>query len=137
MTNLLLDTSAIEVVGVHTEYGRGAARGSTLTGMLLGGERLANASEPLAAAVDPRVREHILARPPRAELRIHRGEALILLWYAHDDGEAVRSVNRLEVDGDGVSRLRHYFFTPDLIAEVAGELGLPSRSNGYRYWVKR
>jgi RNA polymerase sigma-70 factor (ECF subfamily) len=134
LTSLLLDTAAIEVVGVHMEYGPKAARTSTLTGMLLGGERLANSAEPLAAAVDPRVREHILPQPPRAELRFHRGEALMLLWYAHEDGEWVRAVNRLEVEGDGISRLRHYFFTPDFVAEVAGELGLPSRTNGYRYW---
>jgi RNA polymerase sigma-70 factor, ECF subfamily len=134
LTSLLLDTAAVEVVGVHMEYGPKAARTSTMIGMLLGGERLANAVEPLAAAIDPRFRKHILPQAPRAELRFHRGEALILLWYAHDDGEAVRAVNRLEVDDDRISRLRHYFFTPDFVAEVAGELGLPSRSNGYRYW---
>ena len=35
---------------------------------------------------------------------------------------ARRAVNRLEVDEDGISRLRHYFFTPDFVAEVAGEV---------------
>jgi RNA polymerase sigma-70 factor, ECF subfamily len=132
LTSLLLDTAAVEVVGVHMEYGPEAARGSTLTGMLLGAERLAG-SEALRG-IDRRFREHILPEPPRAELRVHRGEVLMLMWYAHDDGEAVRAVNRLEVDGDGISRLRHYFFTPDFVAEVARELGLPFRTNGYRYW---
>jgi len=33
-----------------------------------------------------------------------------------------------------VARLRNYFFTPDVIAEVCAELGVPYRVNGYRYW---
>ncbi len=28
------------------------------------------------------------------------------------------------------------FFTPDVIAEICAELGLPYRTNGYRYWTK-
>ena len=52
----------------------------------------------------------------------------------HEDGEAVRAVTRVEPDGDRVARLRNYFFTPDFIAEVCGELGVPFRPNGYRYW---
>jgi len=30
--------------------------------------------------------------------------------------------------------VRNYFFTPDVIAELCRELGLPYRVNGYRYW---
>ena len=30
--------------------------------------------------------------------------------------------------------MKNYFFTPDVIAEVCGELGVPFRTNGYRYW---
>ena len=67
-------------------------------------------------------------------MRIHRGEALLLLWYAHADGEAVRGVNRVETDGDRLSRVRNYFFTPDFLADLCGELGVPFRTNGYRYW---
>ncbi|HEY4883290.1 MAG TPA: hypothetical protein VII08_06605 [Myxococcales bacterium] len=33
-----------------------------------------------------------------------------------------------------LSRWRNYFFTPDVIAEICGELGVPFRTNGYRYW---
>lgn len=30
--------------------------------------------------------------------------------------------------------LYRYFFTPDVIAEVCSELGVPYRVNGYRDW---
>jgi hypothetical protein len=38
-------------------------------------------------------------------------------------------------DGDRVARLHNYFFNPDFIAEVCGELGVPWRSNGYRWFL--
>ncbi len=64
---------------------------------------------------------------------MHRGEALALLWYAHRDGEAVRAINRVEIDGDRITRLQNYFYTPEFLADVCGELGVPYRSNGYRH----
>jgi RNA polymerase sigma-70 factor (ECF subfamily) len=67
-------------------------------------------------------------------VRSLRGEPLLLSWYDHDDGEAVRAVTRLEVDGDHVTRLLNYFYTPDFLADVCAELAVPFRSNGYRYW---
>jgi RNA polymerase sigma-70 factor (ECF subfamily) len=60
---------------------------------------------------------------------------VLVHWYTHRDGNAVRALTRIEVDGDRVAQLRNYFFNPDLIAEVCGELGLPSRSNGYRWFL--
>jgi RNA polymerase sigma-70 factor (ECF subfamily) len=57
------------------------------------------------------------------------------LWYAHDDGEAVRAVNRVELDGDRIARLQNYFFNADFIADVCRELEVPFRVNGYRYWL--
>lgn len=67
----------------------------------------------------------------------HRGEWILLHWYQHQDGEAVRAVTRVEPDGDRVARLHNYFFTPDFIAEVCGELGVPWRSNGYRWFLPK
>lgn len=64
-----------------------------------------------------------------------RGEPLLLSWYQHDDGEAVRAITRLDVSDGRISRLRNYFFTPDCIEEVCRELGLPFRTNGYRWWL--
>lgn len=68
---------------------------------------------------------------PRVEPRWHRNEPVLLFWYAHADGEAVRAVASLQVDGDRVGRLRNYFFSSDVIAEVCAELGVPCRVNGY------
>lgn len=73
----------------------------------------------------------------RAEVVHHRGEWLLLHWYQHEDGEAVRAVTRLEADGDRVARLHNYFFNPDFIAEICGELGVPFRSNGYRWFLPK
>jgi RNA polymerase sigma-70 factor (ECF subfamily) len=135
LTTMLLDTAAIEVVGVTTDYGREAAKKRVLPGMLFGSRKLA---DPEFRGIDPSYREGVLATLPRAEVRIHRGEALLLSWYAHQDGEAVRAVTRLETldadDGGLVVRLRNYFYTPDFLADVCRELGVPFRSNGYRYW---
>jgi RNA polymerase sigma-70 factor (ECF subfamily) len=87
---LVLDTASVEVVRVHAEYGRDAARKGVFQ--------------------------------------------VIVHWYAHADGEAVRALTRVETSGDRLSRVRNHFYTPDVIAEVCGELGLPYRINGHRYW---
>jgi RNA polymerase sigma-70 factor, ECF subfamily len=46
----------------------------------------------------------------------------------------VRALTRAVVAGDRLARVRNYFYTRDVLAEVCGELGVPFRSNGYRYW---
>ncbi len=125
VAELLLDTSIVEVVGVTTEYGK---TGNIAWGMMFGSERLAE-----GVGVEPQFVQRALATPPRRELRVHRGESIVLAWYAHDDGEFVRAIDRVEIDGEHVARLRNYFFTPDVIAEVCAELGVPFRSNGYRF----
>lgn len=132
LTALLLDTAEIEVVRVHTEYGPEAARKGVLKGMLFGQRRMAGV-EPLGD-LDPRLFEGALPDSPRAEVRVHRGEPILLSWYAHTDGERVRALTRFTTDGDRVARLRNYFFTPDVIAEVCRELDVPFRTNGTRYW---
>jgi RNA polymerase sigma-70 factor (ECF subfamily) len=124
---LLLDTSTVEVVGVTTEYGKG---GNIAWGMMFGSEKLA-----VGVGVAPRFVQGALATPPRREIRVHRGEPIVLAWYGHGDGEYVRAIDRLELDGDNVARVRNYFFTPDVIAEVCAELGVPYRSNGYLFSV--
>jgi RNA polymerase sigma-70 factor (ECF subfamily) len=70
----------------------------------------------------------------RCQVHPHRGGWVLLFWYEHDDGDKVRSVATIDVEGDRVARLRNYFFTPDVIAEICVELGVPYRVNGYRYW---
>ncbi|HKO51945.1 MAG TPA: RNA polymerase sigma factor [Polyangiaceae bacterium] len=130
MTELLLDHAAIEVVSATLE---GPAAGNVLRGMVFGSQRMATAAE--RGGMEARFVAGVQPRPARLELVICRGEPLLLSWYAHDDGEAVRAVTRLEVSDGRISLLRNYFFTPDFIEEVCRELGLPFRSNGYRWWL--
>jgi len=130
LTAMLLDTATIEVVGASTGYGREVARQRVLPGMLFGSRLLADLTAP--CGVEMRYRHGALPTLPRAEVRVHRGEPLLLSWYAHDDGEAVRAVTRLTLDDSGlVSHLHNYFYTPELITEVCRELGVPFRVNGY------
>lgn len=130
MTELLLDHAAIEVVSATVEA---PADGKVLRGMLFGSQRMARAAE--LGGIDARFVAGVHPTPPRLELVICRGEPLLLSWYAHDDGEAVRAITRLEVSDGRISRLENYFFTPDFIEDVCRELGLPFRSNGYRWWL--
>jgi RNA polymerase sigma-70 factor (ECF subfamily) len=129
LTALLLDTTSVEVVGVHTEYGGKAARAGVFQGMLFGSRHLAEGK-----GIDPRYKQGALPEVPRPELRFHRGEWLVLLWYAHEDGEAVRGFARVELEGDKISAIRNYFYTPEVLEEVCRELEVPCRLNGYRYW---
>ncbi|MCC6648077.1 MAG: RNA polymerase sigma factor [Polyangiaceae bacterium] len=135
LTRLLLDSATVEVVGATASYGADETRGQMLRGMLFGSERLANAATQ--GGIDARLVLGARPLPPRAEAREHRGEAIALIWYLHQDGEHVRAINRFETEGDRVARLRNYFFTPDLIAEVCAELGVSQRSNGHRWWLSR
>ncbi len=127
---LMLDTGTAEIVGINTEYGPEAARKGSFWGAL----QPLGWNDRLDCGIDARFLEGYRPSPPRAEVRIHRGEPIFLFWYLQDDGEAVRDVGRAETEGDRISRWRNYFFTPDVVAEICGELGVPFRSNGYRYW---
>jgi hypothetical protein len=85
---------------------------------------------------DDRFVDGALADPPRIEARFHRGRWLLLSWYRHADGvEAVRAVTTLALDGDRVARLENYFYNPDLLLDIGGELDVPVRVNGHR-WCK-
>lgn len=129
---LLLDQASVEVVGATVEYGPEAARKTVLWGMLYGVKILVDPDAPVG--IDWELRKDALSSPPRIELRNHRGEWLFLHWYAHQGGDAVRAVTRLEVDGDRISALRNYFYNPEFVADICGELGVPCRSNGHRWW---
>lgn len=131
LTALLLDTAAVDVIGASTEYG---GQGRILQGMLFGSKRMAEADR--LGGMEARFMQGVLPSSPRCELRVHRGEPILLVWYAHADGEAVRAINRLEIQDDRIASLKNYFFTPDFIAEVCRELDVPFRSNGYRWWLR-
>ena len=131
MTELLLDHASIEVVSATVAA---AADGKVLWGMVFGSKIMARAAE--LGGMEARFVAGVQPTPARLELVTCRGEPLLVSWYAHDDGEAVRAVTRLEVSDERISLLRNYFFTPDFIEEVCRELGLPFRSNGYRWWLQ-
>ncbi len=130
LTHLLLDNASVEVVGMTTQYGREAARRTVLNGMLFGVKRMAAPDD--IGGLEARFIQGVVPTPPRVEARAHRGAWVLLHWYAHHDGEAVRALTRIEAAGDQVVHLQNYFFNPELIAEVCAELGLPARVNGYR-----
>ncbi len=133
LTALLLDNATVEVVGASTTYGATAARGTVLPGMLFGSRRMAAPADGgIGDGIDPRFAQGVLPEPARLELRFHRGEPLLLSWYRHRDGEFVRAISLVELsaDGDRIARLRGYYYTPEVITELCGELGLPCRTNG-------
>ena len=133
LTALLLDNAVVEVVGATTLYGAEVARRTVLPGMLFGHRRMVDGTAPIASDLTAGV----LADAPRIEPRWHRDRWILVHWYKHADGEAVRALTMVEVAGDDagrIARLRNYFYTADFIADLGGELGVPTRSNGYRWW---
>ncbi len=122
---LLLHDVTFEFPGLALEYGVEAVRKGSLAGGLHG--------DP-SRTIAPEYREGLLPRPPRLEPRTHRGEVLLLGWYAHQDGEAVRAISRVELAGDRVARLRTYLHAPETVEEICRELQVPFRASGYRYW---
>jgi RNA polymerase sigma-70 factor (ECF subfamily) len=133
LTALLLDTAEIEVVRVHSEVGPDAARRGVFQGMMFGMRRVADPAR--LDGLDPAAFKNVLAQArPRVEARLHRGEWILVHWYAHTDGEAVRAITRVESSEDKLARVRNYFYTPDVLGEICGELNVPFRANGYRYW---
>jgi RNA polymerase sigma-70 factor (ECF subfamily) len=129
---LLLDTATVEVVGIATEYGPAMAR----TGSFAGAFAPLGWNAELHRGIHPSLLEGYVPSPARAEASTYRGAPVVLFWYRHDTGDAVRDVFRVELEGDRIARIQNYFFTPDVIAEVSRELGVPFRTNGYRYWAR-
>jgi RNA polymerase sigma-70 factor (ECF subfamily) len=124
LTALLLDTVTVEMPGCAVDLSLAATtdpRSGILYHTLL---------SPLSAGTAARYLEGYDGARARSQLVYHRGEHVILLWYGHTSGEAVRCIIRSEIQESRVSRLRIYYFSPELLADVAGELGVPVRTNG-------
>jgi RNA polymerase sigma-70 factor (ECF subfamily) len=124
LTALLLETVTVEMPGAALDLGLAATtdpRSGILYHTLL---------SPLFAGMPASYLEGYDGGRARSQLVYHRGEHVVLLWYGHASGEAVRCMIRSELQDDRVSRLRIYYFSPELLSEVAGELGLPVRTNG-------
>ncbi|HYQ02076.1 MAG TPA: RNA polymerase sigma factor [Polyangiaceae bacterium] len=125
LTALLLDTITVEMPGCAIDLSLAATtdpRSGIAYHTLL---------SPLSAGVNARHLEGYDGQRGRSQLVYHRGEHVVLLWYGHAAGETVRCVIRSELQDARISRLRIYYFSPELLIEVAGELGLPVRTNGY------
>lgn len=123
LTALLLDNVVVEFPGLHTDFGKEAARRAL-------GTTMSNSRVFIA----PEWRKDLLEGSPRFEIRAHRGRQLVLAWWPHADGEAVRAFSLVDCEDDRIARMRTYFHTPEAIAEVCRELGLPCRTSGYRFW---
>lgn len=122
---LLLDTVTVEMPGCAIDLGLAATtdpRSGIVYHTLL---------SPLFAGVAACHLQDYDGQRARSELAYHRGEHVVLLWYGHTQGEAVRCVIRSELEDGRISRLRIYYFAPDLLREITGELGVPVRTNGY------
>lgn len=131
LTALLLDDAVTEIVGLVTEYGAETPADAD-TGSF------AHAFLPItrtdAGGIDDRHLTDYLVSAPRCEVREHRDQQILLFWFDHTSGPAVRAVWTLETDDTRIARIRNYFFVPEVITEVCRELALPFRVNGYRYW---
>jgi RNA polymerase sigma-70 factor, ECF subfamily len=114
LTALLLDSSVVELPGLVIQYGPAAAKAGIFRGTLFGCPDEAHERLPSV----------------RSEVRIYRGEA-ILLWWVDD---AVHSVARVEVDTDRIARITSYYHAPEVVEEVCRELGAQPHTHGYRYW---
>ncbi len=134
LTALLRDSSVVEIVGSVTEYGVDAPK-DPRTGSFAG--TLSPITVDERGGVASEFLDGYIEAIPRCEVRPYRGSHILLFWYDHEFGPAVRTIMTVETDADSVLRLRNYFFTPEVIAEVCDELGVVHRVNGYRYWVKR
>ncbi|MEZ4441298.1 MAG: sigma-70 family RNA polymerase sigma factor [Polyangiaceae bacterium] len=123
---LLLDDVVVQAPGLGLEIGADEARRGSLRGVLFG--------NPTRDYVAPEHRGDLLPQGPRLEIRVHRGEALMLGWFAHESGEAVRAISRVRMVDGRVAAMTTYLHAPDVLAEICEELGVPFRSSGYRYW---
>ncbi len=127
LTALLLDTAVADFPGLAVIYGAQATKNGPLRGVLFG--------DPSSdrGGIAPQFRRGVLAKPPRVELRMHRGEPILVAWFEHADGEAVRALTRFELEGDRVKKFTTYLHQPEVIAEICTEMGLPFRTNGYSH----
>lgn len=133
LMGLLLDTTEVELAGTFRGFGKEAAK-RALGGLMFAPE------QAVAAGIAEAQRGDLLLVPPRFELVTLKETALVLAYFQHASGEAVRSFTRLgweaAVGGQAerISTISTHLHSPEALSEICGELGLPCRTNGYRNW---
>lgn len=124
LTALLLDTVTVEMPGCAIDLSL-AATTDPRSGILYH-----TVLSPISAGTPARYLEGYDGARARTQCVYHRGEHVILLWYGHATGDAVRCIVRSELQETRISRLRIHYFSPELLVDVAGELGVPVLTNG-------
>ena len=61
--------------------------------------------------------------PGRAEAVSLQGEWLPVVWAGAACGEVLINVERLEEHDGHIAHIRGYYFCPEVIVEIAGEMG--------------
>ncbi|SDL14086.1 sigma-70 family RNA polymerase sigma factor [Streptomyces indicus] len=120
LAKLFAEDAVSDVIGMAHEVGR---------------EQIAAGSLHHTLLLETSVRWRAEVRELDGELG---GELVVLMWAAPVDGgggagagEAVEDVLRVETAGGGVTRLRWYYFCPEVLAEVGERLGVRCRPHGY------
>jgi RNA polymerase sigma factor (sigma-70 family) len=107
---LLEPHASVDIVGVAEEWGREAIAKNSLADTF---------ADPV---------------PQRAAPGLLAGERVVLVFSPGEDGRVALSwLIRLGVEGGRVTSWRSYYFTPELIAHAAAELGVPARPAAYRF----
>lgn len=114
IVSMIREDATSEMVGMGIEYGRAAIGRKS--------EKSALYVSFMSSSAEWRV-----------ERRDYRGESILLSWVKEGHKEFVNDIIRLEEREGAICRLRYYFFCPEIIIEVCCELGIASKTNGYRY----
>jgi RNA polymerase sigma-70 factor, ECF subfamily len=103
MTDLLLENVTLDVPGV-------------------GGERGRNMIWIRASLSHPRF---------RSEPLLYHGEWIVITWDEQGSDRVLAGVNRFEEQDGAIARIREYAYCPDVINEVAAELGVKAAARKY------
>jgi RNA polymerase sigma-70 factor (ECF subfamily) len=115
LTAMMREDATSEMVGMGIEYGRAAI------------ERKSEKSTLYVTFV-------LSAGNWRVERCDYQGEPILLGWVKEAGGEEiVDDVVRLEERDGSIVRLRYYYFCPEVLTAIGTELGVPVKTNGYRY----
>ena len=98
VTDLLLDNTSLDVCGIGSE------RGKRMNHYRVSFENTKGA-------------------PGRAGAVSFEGEWLLVVWAGAACSEALINVERLEEEDGHIAYIRSYYFCPEVIAEIAGEIG--------------